>query len=146
MRRDPVPHGALSSRLLRNGRMLRAVMATGVFLLLPSVGCIDLGLGLTEQAEGVGGGTTLPGAFVIAGTMVEGESFRSCPVFEGESGIQFHVVRGDSVSSADFGTVITIGASSVLEVVLRRGLDVRCQVDDLREVLEVTAVLSVASP
>jgi len=138
-------------RMTRDGMarpVSRAARAVACLWLLSTASCIDLGLGnlAGEEEPGVGGGTALPGAFVIAGTMVEGVSLRSCPVFQAENGVQYHLFQGDALSDSQFQSIATLGATSALEVVLRRDLDLRCQVDDVLEVLEVTVVLQVAPP
>ena len=151
MRGRPGPSESSASPVTSDGwddRLPRAARAVLCLCLLSTTSCIDLGLGdlVGEEEPGVGGGTTRPGAFVIAGTMVEADSLRPCPVFQAENGVQYHLFQGDALSDSQFQSIATLGAMSTLEVVLRRDLDLRCQVDDVLEVLEVTAVLQVAPP
>ena len=127
--------------------MLRRIAGTVCTLsIVLTTACFEFNVDTGQADPDVGMGITLPAAFVVSGTMVEGESFRPCPVFEATNGIQYHLFPSESLSLAELQAVTTIGAQSVLEAVIHRELDLRCQADDLREVLEVIAVLDVQSP
>jgi hypothetical protein len=114
------------------------------FLLAGAVGCISVGP--ESEPTGVGSGDILPGAFVVSGTMVKADFARACLLFEAENGVQYHLVNEGDVSTDAFEEITQEGTSSTLEVVLRRDLDERCQVDDLSQVLEVTNILEVTLP
>ena len=72
--------------------------------------------------------------------------FGSGMLFEAENGIQYHLYNDGGVSADAFAELTQEGVSATLEVVLRRDLDERCQVDDLAEVLEVTEILEITPP
>ena len=116
-----------------------SLMMSLVAVLIGAAGCrFEVGGGSTIAASSV------VGNLVVTGTMVDAGLLTPCPVFEAENGLFYHLLQGRELSDVQFARITRLGTTSSLEVRLRRDVDLRCQVDDAFDVLEVADVLLVS--
>ncbi len=81
--------------------------------------------------------------FIVKGTSEMRDVFGrgQCPVWVADTGVLYHLFQGDTVSNADFDSVVTTGVTSRLRIAVRKDLEVGCRLGQTVVVEQVLQII-----